>query len=105
MYLDKIRQKLTENNLEMYYNLFTVEKSQDIRLPPSFWGILVRFSTLISQEECPFSSLTPSRSSKSAAVPYPPVIFPLAFCATSTACEACKGQKSPGMDISVSGFR
>ena len=33
------------------------------------------------------------------------VIFPLAFCVTSAACEACEGQKSPGMDISVSGFR
>ena len=53
----------------MYYDLFTVEKSQDIRLQPSFWGKLVRFSTMISREECPFSSLAPSRSSKSAAVP------------------------------------
>ena len=60
--------KLTENNLEMYYDLFTVEKSQDIRLQPSFWGKLVRFSTMISREECPFSGLAPSRSSKSAAV-------------------------------------
>ena len=33
------------------------------------------------------------------------VIFPLGFCVTSAACEACEGQKSPGMDISVSGFR
>ena len=60
--------KLTENNLEMYYDSFTVEKSQDIRLQPSFWRKLVKFSTMISREECPFSSLAPSRLSNSAAV-------------------------------------
>ena len=32
------------------------------------------------------------------------VIFPLALGVISAACEACKGQKSPGMDISGSGF-
>ena len=46
----------------MVYDQFIVEKSQDIRLQPSFWGKLARFSTMISREECPFSSLAPSRA-------------------------------------------
>ena len=60
---------MTENNLEMLYDTSTIEKSQDIRLQLSFWDKLARFSSMISWEESPFSSLAPSRSSKSAAVP------------------------------------
>ena len=54
--------KLTENNLEMLYDTSTIEKSQDIRLQLSFWDKLARFSSMISWEESPFSSLAPTRA-------------------------------------------
>ena len=60
--------KLTKNNLEMVYDTSTIEKSQDIRLQLSFWDKLARFSSMISWEESPFSSLAPSRSLNSAAM-------------------------------------